>query len=365
MSSLFKSDNDSIKKDPVFSSPNKSLLVSDLDSFYQNIYEYYHQKGYRNILTNIILENVSFFFSVNFIFINSAVIDWLSLIKSCRDKKKCELDSDFINIPSLNAFYDNKIMYCLYILFIVYCVVFFLKSFQFYLKMKATREIYSNKLKLRKKDLENITFTEIMNKLISLQKNENYCRVKDEIDHYDIISRINRKENYLNGLISNKILRFTVNIPFIGLKDYYSNYIASNLMNCIMNYAFIDEHVKINKKFLNTRQLQFRILYYMCLESIFILPNFVLKLLFWVFTNADDIKSNRNINQKIWSPYIKLKFKNYNELKHHFENRMNQSYYCAEKFLSCFQERFFSLVAKFLSLILGSFLILINVRLQS
>ena len=358
MSSFFQSGIDSHKSlDYSNSSPN--LVVSDLDSFYRNIYEYYYQKGYRNIITQIILENTSFFFLVNFMFINTAVIDWFSLIKSCKNKSKCELDLEFISYPSINSVYENKIIYSLYFLCIVYCMVYLFKSFSFYLKMKKTREIYSNKLKLRKKDLENITFDKIMKKLISLQKNENYCRVKDEIDKYDIISRILRKENYLNGLISNDVLHFTITLPFLGTKDFYSNYIANNLNNCLLDFAFIEEHATINKKFLDTRQLQFRIIYFMILESIFILPNFILKLLFWVFTNADDIKTNRNINQKIWTPTIKLKFKNYNELKHHFENRINQSYYCAEKFLSCFQEKFFSLLAKFLSLLFGSLMILI------
>ena len=357
MSSIFKSDNDSkFSKD--FNNENPSLLITDLDNFYSNIYEYYYQKGYRNILTQILLENISFFFSVNFIFLNTVVIDWPSLIKSCKAKQKCELDSEFINYPSIDSFSNNKFMYFLYILFIVYCIVYLVKSLKFFFNMRATREVYSTKLKLRKKELENITFTEIMNKLISLQNIENFCRVKDDIDHYDIISRISRKENYLNALISNNILKFIIKIPFIGTKDLFSNYISTKLQNCLLNYAFLNGEVKINKKFLVTRNLQFRILYYMIFESLFILPNFILKLVFWLFTNADDIKSNRNINMKVWSPQIKLKFKNYNELKHHFENRINQSYYCAEKFLSCFQERFFSLVAKFLSLIFGSFLIL-------
>ena len=90
-----------------------------------------------------------------------------------------------------------------------------------------------------------------MKKLISLQKNENYCRVKDEIDKYDIVSRILRKENYLIGLISNNVLEFTITIPFLGTKDFYSNYIANNLHNCLLDFAFIEEHVTINKKFLN------------------------------------------------------------------------------------------------------------------
>ncbi len=338
-----------------------SLVVTDLDSFYQNIYEYYYQKGSRNIITQMILENVSFFFSVNFVFLNLLVIDWFKLIKSCKNKQKCELDFDFINVPSLNGFYENKLAYIIYFLFIIYCVIYLFKSLSFLLKMRATREIYHNKLKLRKKDLENMTFTEIMNKLIALQKTESFCRVQDEIDHYDIIARILRKENYLNALISNNIIRFSIYIPCFGEKNLFSNYLANSFNNCILNYAFLEEQVEINKKFLTLRKLQFRIIYYMIMESIFLLPNFIIKLLFWVFTNADNIKSNRNITQKIWSPQIKLTFKNYNELKHHFENRMNQSYYCTEKFLSCFQERFFSLIAKFLSLFFGSFFILICV----
>ena len=91
------------------------------------------------------------------------------------------------------------------------------------MKMRATYDIIKGKLKIHQKDLENMTFNEIITKLILLQKETNYCRVKEEVNSFDIISRIMRKDNYLNAILSNNIIRFTIKIPFLGEKIFFSN----------------------------------------------------------------------------------------------------------------------------------------------
>ena len=335
----------------------KNLIIEDLDEFFTNVYDYYYHKGYYNILTQTILDNMSFLFTINFFFITIFILDWRLIYKNCLLLKQCEINLQ--EIFNFSYFFSSKHLIMFYFLFLFYYIWFFMKSLRTVVKMRKIREIFKQKLKMKQNELENINFIEVIDKLIDLQNKENFCRVKDNLTRFDIIARILRKENYITSLISNDKVNFIIHIPFIGKKNLLTNYTYENLKECIMDYAFTQGSVNISKKFVNYRQLQFRIFYYCSFEIIIMIPLGILKLILWLFTNADNIKSNRNLNKRTWSTYAQIMFKNYNELKHIFENRISHSYFYSEKFILCFKEKFFSIIARFLSLVCGSFLFIL------
>lgn len=225
------------------------------------------------------------------------------------------------------------------------------------------KNMYEQKLKIKQKDMENMKFDEILNKLIELQKIENFCRVKENLTKFDIISRILRKENFLVGMISNDILNFhlRIKLPYFKLLNFnfFTYYIYNNLSECILNYAFMKGNVGINQNFYKLRLLQIKMFMYMLIEIVFIPSLIFFKIIFFIFRNADNIKSSRNINSQIWDSQMLICFKNYNELAHHFENRINQTYIYTEKFINCFKERLVSILSKFFVVTCGSFLFLI------
>ncbi len=231
------------------------------------------------------------------------------------------------------------------------------------------KNLYNHKLHIKQKEMENMKFSEILERLIELQKTENFCRVKENLTKFDIIARILRKENYLIAMISNSILDldFKIKIPFKKTEkkiNFFSNYFYNNLSECIINFAFLPGDVNINSKFFNLRYLQMKMFIFMIFEIFFIPPVIFFKIIFWIFKNAEGFsKTNRSgnnsLSQKIWSNYIQIIFKNYNELPHHFENRINNSYKPLDNFMNCFRDRMFSILSKFVIIICGSFLFLV------
>jgi hypothetical protein len=186
---------------------------------------------------------------------------------------------------------------------------------------------------------------------------------------FDIISRILRKENYCIAMISNSILdleiKFKVPLKKNEIKlNLFSNYFYNNMSECVLNFAFLPGDVNINSKFLNLRYLQLKMFIFMIFEIFFIPPVIFFKIIFWIFKNAEGFsKTSRSLNntvsQKIWSSYIQIIFRNYNELPHHFENRINSSYESLNNFMNCFKDRMISIVGKFVIIICGSFLFLV------
>jgi autophagy-related protein 9 len=335
---------------------DKKLLVSDLDSFFQNVYDYYYNRGYKNILVQSILDNLSYLFCLHFFMTNVYIINWKLIIISCINENNCDLDiNDYIDIDFNKSFY----FIVGYSSLILYYSIFLYNSVINLVHMKYTKYIYENKLRIKQKDMENMTFDEIIVRLMELQRSDNYCRIKEKINKIDIISRITRKENFMIGLMSTETVDFRVRIPCLGSVNFYTNYIETKFNEAILGSFFLRGDANLNSTMFNVRYFQLRVITYIVIELVFMFPILFYKLIFWLFKNADNIKSHRNILQRIWSPQTQILFRNYNELQHHYENRINNSYISTEKFLSCFQERLISNFSKFFTLICGSFLLVI------
>lgn len=365
---VFPNSNNKNKISDYSTNFKDSLLISDLDGFFKNIYEYYYNRGFSNIFTGLLLDNISYLFSIHFTIFNLYFIQWSKIFQLCISDNTCNLEvTDYITFVYLENYLNS--FFLLYSLLISYYLVYFYKSLSFLYKMKKMKSVYIHKLHIKQKEMENMKFDDILERLIDLQKTENFCRVKENLTKFDVISRILRKENYCIAMISNTVLdlEIKIKIPFkkkeINL-NLFSNYFYNNLSECILNFAFPPGDVCINSKFFNLRYLQFKMFIFMIFEIFFIPPVILFKIIFWIFKNAEGFsKTSRNVNtsftQKLWSSYIQIIFRNYNELPHHFENRINSSYKPLNDFMNCFKDRMISILGKFVIIICGSFIFLV------
>ena len=53
-----------------------NLVISDLDSFFQDIYSYYYHGGYNNIVTRVVLDNITYIFTIDFLMFNLFFVEW-------------------------------------------------------------------------------------------------------------------------------------------------------------------------------------------------------------------------------------------------------------------------------------------------
>src|SRR5690348_15863017 len=89
-------DKKSLEKDKCKLTHNNSfsniLLIKALDSFFKKIYDYYYNRGYTNILTSTILDNISYLFSIHFIIFNIYIINWSQIITLCVKENSFNLE---------------------------------------------------------------------------------------------------------------------------------------------------------------------------------------------------------------------------------------------------------------------------------
>ena len=324
-----------------------NLIITDLDNFFYEIYSYYYHGGYRNILTRIILDNITYIFTIHFLLFNLFFIEWEKLLSQAPDiNEKIELTS-YISNKNFKKHISSAVI--LYILLNLYYFQFFLSSIYKFLSARNTYYIYKNKLRVKQSDLENMTFDNIANLLIELQKKDNFCRVKDTLTKYDIVARITRKENYIIALLSNRILTFKI-FRF----NIMTNYLYTTLRRNLMSFIFKKNEVDINKSFYIINIFRLKIIIQILFQIISLPGEVIFRIVFFLFQNADSIRTKRNICKKQWNVQTLLTLKNYNELKHIFDARISKSYIQTEIFLRSFKTKLYTILNKSIMLIGGS-----------
>lgn len=71
-------------------------------------------------------------------------------------------------------------------------------------------------LYILKKDLPNITWHEVQEKLLQMQKKHHLCIHKQELTELDIYNRILRFKNYQVAMVNQGLLPPRIDVPIIG-----------------------------------------------------------------------------------------------------------------------------------------------------
>lgn len=321
---------------------SNSLIISDLDKFFSEVYSYYYHGGYRNTVTKIILDNIIYVFTIHFLMFNIFFLEWKEVLLSNPDEN-IEL-SNYISTKNIKNHPFSAFL--LYILLMYYYSNFLFVSFKKFFSVKNIHKVYKYKLHINEGDLETISFNYIMSQLIELQEKENYCRVKETLTKYDIISRITRKENYIIALISNKIITLKF-LKFPMMTRYITQCLRKHLINFMIN------DVEINKRFYSVNYFRAQIIFSIVIQLLTIPGELILRTVFFLFKNADNFR-NRSFSAMQWNNKTLIQFRNYNELPHHFDNRIAESVTSVNNFLTCYKQKFLSILHKSFVLIGGS-----------
>lgn len=299
------------------------------DHFFQDLYEYYYYGGYFTIITTYITEILSLIFGIAFSVFIFALLDWGKILQ-------CGANNEITDCGELTIYltYD-KTPNIFFIFIILFSTLFTIcKIFIFVYKFKNLRYIhmfYKDKLKLSCNDLQTMSWSKIISEI---SKNENI-----NLSINQITNRILRNENYYIALIHKDILQ----IP----KRLYTNQLEINLRHIIFSDIKNISSDKLKRKF---------ILYgiFNLIFSIFIL---IYLLTYFFASNIDEFYSKKNIlGSRRYRAFYKWKFRDYNELEHFFEKRINKSIPFANDYIRQFPSPIIDVLCKFICLISGSFI---------
>ncbi|CAJ0875714.1 4253_t:CDS:10 [Entrophospora sp. SA101] len=265
--------------------------VENLDVFFERVYAYYIGKGLYCILLSRCLSLLTIAFVIGFSTFLFGCVDY-SLVRNSKSLSQ-------VIIPN--------------------CVIFsgfwIIQVVRFVLDIKKLLDMYNFYTYLLEIP------DAIVNQIIKIKKNNPMTSNTNQgsherLDAHNITNRIMRQENYLIALFNKEYLNLTVPIPFIERRQFLTKALEFNLNYCILNYVFNDQG-QVRKIFIK------------------------------------DGKRNELIEEE-WTSYAKWKFREFNELPHLFQQRLDKSYKAANKYNDQFPKEKTILITRFVLFIVGS-----------
>lgn len=356
--------------DDIFMPDNSVFIENQLinqmiinDNFLIKVYNYYHGRGFTCILIDDLLNIFGLLFVILYSVFLFECIDYHILFREHSVQ---------------NAINYGKMKHMSFFTILCIILVFFIflyKTSRLIEKTKQNikiKEWYEEHLDIDHEKILTIKWSSIMDKLVNICNDQVY---QPTITKLDIVNRIMRKNNYFIAMVDLDILNLNLYIPIYGNYMFLSKYLEWTLHKCIFNY-FFDSNSQLKKQFITDAntilhgndinrfkdELKHRFKT-MTIINIVCLPFILLfQLTYFFFKYAEEYRREPHLlGLRQYSHYSRWKFREYNELPHIFENRLNMSYDDACKYMSHFSNKISDMIKEFIVFIASSFLVFLTI----
>ncbi len=330
-----------------------SLLIdklgdkNEITSLYLfNLYYYYYNHGYTNLILTEISNLMILSFSVFLIVFVIQCIDVSELIRYSINEPISI--SNFINPHNFWNF--NIFITICFVIFVCYMLVQLITIYASVRKFWKIRKIYKTDLDIDSKELETLTWNEISNKII-----KHYCI--PNLNTYTLQMQIMTKENLIISIYDHLDELIFHKYPLTKLLEW-------NFIFCFIN-PLINENREIsidNKACLSKylSQVKNRLSRVAILNLIFMPIVLLFMLLYMILQYGEQFYNNPNllVNRQ-WTIKALWKFRYYNELPHLFHERMNKASASTKDYIKQFPSSIMVTIAKFITFVLGSLFLLL------
>ena len=330
----------------------------EINSLYLfNLYYYYYNRGYSNLIITEITNLLVLVFMVFFMIFLVQCVDFKELI-DYNTNENISL-SHFINMSNFWHLKHNVFVIISLIVFLGYVIIQLISIYASSKKFWKIRKIYKEDLEITTEELDNLTWNDVSNKIIKY-----YC--EPNLNSYTLALKIMTKENLMisvydelykdeeNTLTSK--LRFN-KYPLTKLLEW-------NFMFCFINplintHREIDLNVKIEKK-KYYEKVQSNINRIFVLNLLFMPFLLIFIILYLILQYGEQFYNNPNlIVNRQWSIKSFWKLRYYNELPHSYNSRLDKSGLILKEYGKQFPSRLIETISRFIMFILGSFFLIL------
>ncbi|POS84198.1 hypothetical protein EPUL_002957 [Erysiphe pulchra] len=290
--------------------------ITNLDNFIRDLYDYYTGAGIWCILLERTLNLVQVVFVAVFTTFLTQCVNFQNIPGS---KKLPE-----ILIPQCTKKISgiSNLSIWLFTLHVFWRVCQLLADIPHLLRV---REFYIFLLEIPESDMQTISWQDVVARIMALRdanpitteeislSNRRFLgsQSKQRLDAHDIANRLMRRENYLIALFNKDVLDLTLPIPFLQARQLFSRTLLWNIDQCIMDLVF------------NDRGQEYQ-------------------------------KNPAAVGSRQYTPLALWKFREFNELQHLFEKRVNMSYPFASRYLDQFPKVKVIQLARFVAFCAGA-----------
>eukprot|EP00003_Mantamonas_plastica_P018928 TRINITY_DN308_c0_g1_i4.p1 TRINITY_DN308_c0_g1~~TRINITY_DN308_c0_g1_i4.p1 ORF type:complete len:482 (-),score=155.91 TRINITY_DN308_c0_g1_i4:179-1624(-) len=326
-------------------------MFQNLDLFFTRVYDYYQKQGYYNAVLAGFLHILNLAFIIGFSTFLIGFVDYHILFSTY------DINAS-IGSNHITEFHPFSIV-CL-----VVFSLWWLSQFGAFIRDASKYgELYTyfnEDLKIEEKMLRTMKWNEVVETLIAFHRSNQSIRF--QIDELAVTNYIMRKDNYMIALFNQEVIQLESGfLPMLSNNTLLTNGLNWNLQTCLLNNFFakdapLEDLLAVGRKpaIVEALQRSFRIWGVINL----ILSPFILVFLviYFFFRYTQEFYRNpKKLGMREWTLFSKWKFREFNELPHVFERRLQASYQPAEKYLVYFPVPMLTTVARFLSFVSGAF----------
>ncbi|KAH8661633.1 autophagy-related protein 9 [Tricladium varicosporioides] len=342
------------------------INVTNVDNFMREVYDYYLGKGVWCMLLEDALNLASSIFVAIFVTFLSQCINYSKIGSSDKLSQilvpKCTTKiSGFPNVAIW--------LFTIYSILKVYRIIIGIP------RLLQLRDFYLHLLGVPDNEMQTISWQEIVQRIMALRDqnprttdkisptNRKWIgsQSKERLDAHDIANRLMRKENYLIAMFNKEILDMTLPIPFLRGRQLFSRTLLWNLDWCIMDFVF-NEQGQVRQLVLkdsHRRQLSDALrsrFLFAGLMNVLFAPAIIMYLsVVYFFTYFNEYKNNPSaISSRRYTLLAEWKFREFNELDHLFQSRLNMSHAFAKRYLDQFPKVKTVHFARFLAFVIGA-----------
>lgn len=224
--------------------------VDNLDSFMQDVYDYYRGNGFWCILLDRLLHLLEIGFIAVFLTFLTQCVSY-SKIPSSRTM-------DQILVPQCTKKMSGTWNFALWMT----AFYWIWKAIQVPLDMRRLcimRDFFVHLLGIPEHDMQTVSWQDAVARIMELrdgnpktaERGHKYIgsQSKERLDAHDIANRLMRRENFLIALINKDILDLSIPLPFVNGRQFLSRLLEWTLNFSIMDFVF-DERGQVNQEFL-------------------------------------------------------------------------------------------------------------------
>jgi autophagy-related protein 9 len=318
------------------------VTLSSDQLFFSNVYNYYARGGYWCIFVENILNIVLTAFTLVFVTFVCFFLNW-DAIGKCESEETCKDMASYIISPT--NFHPTGVNVCMFLFIIMFFIYWLwisatmIRDIFIFVKYKR---FFSDTLGIAIDELKVLEWSDVAKKII-----DNDTTLTAEI----IVGSIMKKDNYLISIVGSNVFR---------IKSYYYTHSFLWLINIgLLNQIFL--YGSTSKRYIADYGRIKRVMKILGILQIIFLP-FTLSILLihYIVSFTTDIYTKKSyIGPKEWTIYAKLLFREYNELPHIFNDRIEKSYKHAGKYEQKFNSHMMNIVMDKIIFILGTYLTLL------
>eukprot|EP00003_Mantamonas_plastica_P018925 TRINITY_DN308_c0_g1_i1.p1 TRINITY_DN308_c0_g1~~TRINITY_DN308_c0_g1_i1.p1 ORF type:complete len:434 (-),score=110.88 TRINITY_DN308_c0_g1_i1:47-1348(-) len=333
-------------------------MFQNLDLFFTRVYDYYQKQGYYNAVLAGFLHILNLAFIIGFSTFLIGFVDYHILFSTY--DINASIGSNHITefhpfsivclvvfslwwlsqVTSVSQLHPFPPLFTHHPLSLSPSLSLFFQFGAFIRDASKYGELYTyfnEDLKIEEKMLRTMKWNEVVETLIAFHRSNQSIRF--QIDELAVTNYIMRKDNYMIALFNQEVIQLESGfLPMLSNNTLLTNGLNWNLQTCLLNNFFakdapLEDLLAVGRKpaIVEALQRSFRIWGVINL----ILSPFILVFLviYFFFRYTQEFYRNpKKLGMREWTLFSKWKFREFNELPHVFERRLQASYQPAEKY---------------------------------